>query len=190
MCQELFDTIRNHKTEDGRLLCESFIRAPKRRYSKRHCFSIYIVVYKYSKSDMVMKPEFMKPKLSLNFEAEAKALTFWKHRARSRSFPFFKMQSWSWSLNLFLLRDSPYLQFGSLQFYCQFGRQISFLIMQSTFLGKNMKPKFSCPQILTPNVNVELWLLETTKPKLFRSHMKPKLYLLGTYVCSKWNPAL
>ena len=31
-CQELYDTIRNHKTEDGRLLCESFIRVPKRRF--------------------------------------------------------------------------------------------------------------------------------------------------------------
>lgn len=29
--QELYDTIRNHKTEDGRLLCETFIRVPKRR---------------------------------------------------------------------------------------------------------------------------------------------------------------
>ncbi|XP_035825265.1 protein polybromo-1 isoform X1 [Aplysia californica] len=28
---ELYDTVRNHKTEDGRLLCESFIRVPKRR---------------------------------------------------------------------------------------------------------------------------------------------------------------
>ncbi|XP_050414822.1 protein polybromo-1 isoform X3 [Patella vulgata] len=31
ICQELYDTIRNHKTEDGRLLCEAFIRVPKRR---------------------------------------------------------------------------------------------------------------------------------------------------------------
>ncbi|ELU08320.1 hypothetical protein CAPTEDRAFT_221993 [Capitella teleta] len=31
VCQELFETIRNHKTEDGRLLCEAFIRLPKRR---------------------------------------------------------------------------------------------------------------------------------------------------------------
>ncbi|XP_059161313.1 protein polybromo-1-like isoform X4 [Physella acuta] len=28
---ELYDTIRNHKSEDGRLLCEAFIRVPKRR---------------------------------------------------------------------------------------------------------------------------------------------------------------
>jgi len=28
---ELYDTIRNHKTQDGRLLCEAFIRVPKRR---------------------------------------------------------------------------------------------------------------------------------------------------------------
>ncbi|ESO90734.1 hypothetical protein LOTGIDRAFT_175808 [Lottia gigantea] len=31
ICQELYDIIRNHKTEDSRLLCETFIRAPKRR---------------------------------------------------------------------------------------------------------------------------------------------------------------
>ncbi|CAE1320778.1 PBRM1 [Acanthosepion pharaonis] len=31
ICQELYETIRNYKTEDGRLLCEAFIRAPKRR---------------------------------------------------------------------------------------------------------------------------------------------------------------
>ncbi|KAG8184625.1 hypothetical protein JTE90_022674 [Oedothorax gibbosus] len=31
ICHELYETIRNHKTEDGRLLCESFIRAPNRR---------------------------------------------------------------------------------------------------------------------------------------------------------------
>ncbi|XP_022095945.1 protein polybromo-1-like isoform X3 [Acanthaster planci] len=29
--QELYDTIRNYKTEDGRLLCEALIRVPKRR---------------------------------------------------------------------------------------------------------------------------------------------------------------
>lgn len=27
----MYDTIRNHKTEDGRVLCEAFIRVPKRR---------------------------------------------------------------------------------------------------------------------------------------------------------------
>ncbi|XP_036370689.1 protein polybromo-1 [Octopus sinensis] len=31
ICQDLYETIRNYKTEDGRLLCEAFIRAPKRR---------------------------------------------------------------------------------------------------------------------------------------------------------------
>ncbi|XP_077995606.1 protein polybromo-1-like [Glandiceps talaboti] len=31
ICQELYDTIRNYKDEDGRLLCESFVRVPKRR---------------------------------------------------------------------------------------------------------------------------------------------------------------
>ncbi|XP_060077501.1 protein polybromo-1-like isoform X5 [Ylistrum balloti] len=31
ICQELYDTIRNYKTDDGRLICETFIRAPKRR---------------------------------------------------------------------------------------------------------------------------------------------------------------
>lgn len=33
LCQELYETIRNHKTDDGRLLCEAFIRVPKRRNS-------------------------------------------------------------------------------------------------------------------------------------------------------------
>lgn len=31
MCQQLYDTIRNHKKDDGTLLCDAFIRAPKRR---------------------------------------------------------------------------------------------------------------------------------------------------------------
>ncbi|XP_064633737.1 protein polybromo-1-like isoform X4 [Lineus longissimus] len=31
ICQELYDGIRNQKTQDGRLLCEAFIRVPKRR---------------------------------------------------------------------------------------------------------------------------------------------------------------
>lgn len=31
ICQELYDTMRNHKTEDGRCLCETFIRVPSRR---------------------------------------------------------------------------------------------------------------------------------------------------------------
>ncbi|UYV65948.1 PBRM1, partial [Cordylochernes scorpioides] len=31
ICQELYDVIRNHKTHDGRLACETFIRNPKRR---------------------------------------------------------------------------------------------------------------------------------------------------------------
>ena len=42
-CQELYDTIRNHKTEDGRLLCESFIRVPKRRY----CRSLLSIVWQF-----------------------------------------------------------------------------------------------------------------------------------------------
>lgn len=31
ICQDLYEIVRNQKTEDGRLLCEPFIRAPKRR---------------------------------------------------------------------------------------------------------------------------------------------------------------
>ncbi|XP_070193759.1 protein polybromo-1-like isoform X2 [Littorina saxatilis] len=31
LCQELYDTIRNAKSEEGHLLCEAFIRVPKRR---------------------------------------------------------------------------------------------------------------------------------------------------------------
>ncbi|KAL3851884.1 hypothetical protein ACJMK2_015582 [Sinanodonta woodiana] len=31
ICQELYETIRNFKSDDGHLLCEAFIRAPKRR---------------------------------------------------------------------------------------------------------------------------------------------------------------
>ena len=43
---------------------------PNEGTARDTAFLFYIVVYKYSKSDMVMKPEFMKPKLSLNSEAE------------------------------------------------------------------------------------------------------------------------
>lgn len=31
MCLQLYDLLRNHKKEDGSLLCDSFIRVPKRR---------------------------------------------------------------------------------------------------------------------------------------------------------------
>lgn len=31
VCQQVYDSVRNHKKEDGSLLCDSFIRAPKRR---------------------------------------------------------------------------------------------------------------------------------------------------------------
>nr|CAD7398151.1 unnamed protein product [Timema cristinae] len=31
LCQQVYDVIRSHKKEDGALLCDSFIRAPKRR---------------------------------------------------------------------------------------------------------------------------------------------------------------
>ena len=31
LCQQLYESIRNYKKEDGSLLCDSFIRVPKRR---------------------------------------------------------------------------------------------------------------------------------------------------------------
>jgi len=31
VCQEIYDTIRNHKNDEGHLICEHFIRVPKRR---------------------------------------------------------------------------------------------------------------------------------------------------------------
>lgn len=31
LCQLLYESIRNHKKEDGTLLCDAFIRVPKRR---------------------------------------------------------------------------------------------------------------------------------------------------------------
>jgi hypothetical protein len=42
LCHQLYDTIRNHKKEDGSLLCDAFIRVPKRRqepgyYEVDHC---------------------------------------------------------------------------------------------------------------------------------------------------------
>lgn len=36
MCQQLYDTIRSFKKEDGSLLCDSFIRAPKRRQEPQY----------------------------------------------------------------------------------------------------------------------------------------------------------
>ncbi|KAL0860990.1 hypothetical protein ABMA27_009518 [Loxostege sticticalis] len=36
ICQQLYDTIRSHKKEDGTLLCDSFIRAPKRRQEPQY----------------------------------------------------------------------------------------------------------------------------------------------------------
>lgn len=31
LCQQLYESVRNHKKNDGTLLCDSFIRVPKRR---------------------------------------------------------------------------------------------------------------------------------------------------------------
>lgn len=31
LCHQLYDALRSHKKEDGSLLCDSFIRVPKRR---------------------------------------------------------------------------------------------------------------------------------------------------------------
>lgn len=36
ICAELYETIRNYRDDDGRILCESFIRAPKRRNSPEY----------------------------------------------------------------------------------------------------------------------------------------------------------
>ncbi|KAJ8709729.1 hypothetical protein PYW08_009733 [Mythimna loreyi] len=36
ICQQLYDTIRSYKKEDGTLLCDSFIRAPKRRQEPQY----------------------------------------------------------------------------------------------------------------------------------------------------------
>lgn len=36
MCQHLYDIIRSFKKEDGSLLCDSFIRAPKRRQEPQY----------------------------------------------------------------------------------------------------------------------------------------------------------
>ncbi|XP_072934610.1 protein polybromo-1 [Epargyreus clarus] len=36
ICQQLYDTIRSYKKEDGSLLCDSFIRAPKRRQEPQY----------------------------------------------------------------------------------------------------------------------------------------------------------
>lgn len=46
--QSVYDTIRNFKKEDGTLLCDSFIRAPKRRqeptyYDVNHLLFLYII---------------------------------------------------------------------------------------------------------------------------------------------------
>ena len=51
LAQQLYDTIRNHKKDDGSLLCDAFIRAPKRRqepayYEVRFLFFItYFEIY-------------------------------------------------------------------------------------------------------------------------------------------------
>jgi len=42
--QELFETIRNYKSEEGKLLCESFIRVPKRRYFQL-CVKSRLTIY-------------------------------------------------------------------------------------------------------------------------------------------------
>lgn len=36
MCHQLYDIIRNHKKLDGSLLCDSFIRVPKRRQEPKY----------------------------------------------------------------------------------------------------------------------------------------------------------
>lgn len=42
--QNLYDTIRNYKKEDGSLLCDAFIRVPKRRQEPGyHDVSHYVI---------------------------------------------------------------------------------------------------------------------------------------------------
>lgn len=36
LCHQLYDVIRNHKKSDGSLLCDSFIRVPKRRQEPKY----------------------------------------------------------------------------------------------------------------------------------------------------------
>jgi protein polybromo-1 len=31
LCQEFYDDLRSHKSDDGRILCENFIRLPSKR---------------------------------------------------------------------------------------------------------------------------------------------------------------
>lgn len=49
LVQQLYETIRNHKKEDGSLLCDAFIRVPKRRQEPGYyevCIKIYYLLKK------------------------------------------------------------------------------------------------------------------------------------------------
>lgn len=43
LCQEIYDLLRNHKLPDGRMLCESMIRLPKKRFLSYRVYVYFCV---------------------------------------------------------------------------------------------------------------------------------------------------